>query len=176
MGKIERASTHQFEAEENILPDANVLLIVSDMTKASDRKRQYEKAFEKIKKSNCRLIVDFAIVSEFINRYSRTKAQEFRTYNQGFKRFRKSKDFKPIAKKVSDEVKQILKIAEIVGPRFDSQNADRILDEFAEGDSDFNDQVILETCQENDAALLTDDADFARKDVLILTENQRLLK
>ncbi|MGH8547812.1 MAG: hypothetical protein ACRERU_04290 [Methylococcales bacterium] len=50
-----------------------------------------------------------------------------------------------------------------------------MIDEYAAGDSDFNDQVIAELCKKRGLKLVTDDGDFGRYEISIVTANRRLL-
>jgi len=51
-----------------------------------------------------------------------------------------------------------------------------LLVQYEEGDSDFNDQVLVEICKSKDLTLITHDADFKAVDINILTANKKLLK
>ena len=50
-----------------------------------------------------------------------------------------------------------------------------LLDDYAVGGFDFNDQVIAQLCKDKGLTLITNDGDFKGQDVTILTANRRLL-
>ena len=52
---------------------------------------------------------------------------------------------------------------------------DNLLNDYATGDYDFNDQVITEICKNNGFTLITNDSDFKTQDIPILTANSKLL-
>lgn len=49
-----------------------------------------------------------------------------------------------------------------------------LLKDYAAGDSDFNDQVIVELCKREDLTLVTHDGDFKGSGIPILTANKNL--
>ena len=51
-----------------------------------------------------------------------------------------------------------------------------MVDQYAKGNADFNDQMIVALCKENEFKLVTDDGDFHNQDISIVTANNRLLK
>lgn len=50
------------------------------------------------------------------------------------------------------------------------------MDEYEDGGSDFNDQIIRELCRSKGLKLITDDGDFKSQGIAVLTANQRLLR
>ena len=50
-----------------------------------------------------------------------------------------------------------------------------LLNDYATGDYDFNDQVITEICKNNGFTLITNDGDFKTQEIPILTANAKLL-
>ncbi len=175
MASIKQASTYQFEAEETLILDANVLLFVSGVTKDAKKAQVYARVLENIKSAQCLVIVEALIVSEFANRYAKLRTGEMGVSNRDFKRFRNSKAFKLIAREIAKEVKEILRIAKIVPTEFNVKNAVAIIDDYAEGESDFNDLAIIETGKKHSATIVTDDGDFRDKGISVLTQNYNLL-
>ena len=47
--------------------------------------------------------------------------------------------------------------------------------EYALGESDFNDQILIDLCRRQGLKMVTDDGDFKGQDVSVITRNQRLL-
>jgi hypothetical protein len=52
---------------------------------------------------------------------------------------------------------------------------DTNITEYAIGNSNFNDQIIVDICRKNKLKRVTDDGDFKSADISIVTANQRLL-
>ncbi len=175
MATIERASTYRFEANKEILADANIWIFTSDVSNNLKKKELYLQALVNVRNANCRICIDNLILSEFVNRYARIRAKAFGVPNDRFKEFRDSKEFLPIAQEVSDGAKKILETADLIQPGLDTQDTISILDKYAKGGSDFNDQSFIKTCKRKNFKFLTDDRDFAKADISILTENPRLL-
>ncbi len=175
MSTIKQASTYKFREGQMLLLDANVLIFRSGATDNPRKERLYTKVLENIKSAECQAIVDTLVISEFVNRYSRLEGNKMKETNQSFKNFRDSKNFQPIAQDVSIWLEKIFEYAEIVPSEFSMENVASIIEEFAKGKSDFNDQIIVEICKKYGAILITEDRDFAGKGIPILTENTRML-
>jgi len=94
---------------------------------------------------------------------------------RNFKKFRQSDDFKPVAKEIANATKKILQHCTRVESGFESLNICTLINEYAEGKSDFNDQVISLICSREKLTLVTDDKDFANEGVAVLTANKKLL-
>lgn len=125
--------------------------------------------------AKCQIIVDALVASEFINAYARF---EFKLAGQpggDFKTYRKSAKFKPIATAIADEVRGIFSISNRVECGFSKLNDDDLLNEFAGGNSDFNDLIIADICRTNNYILVTHDCDFKMADLPILTANDGLM-
>ena len=92
-----------------------------------------------------------------------------------FKQFRKSQDFKPIAQDIAADIKQILKHCVRIENGFETLPIDELLNEYALGNADFNDQVIATLCRNKGLILITDDGDFRNNEIQVVTANKRLL-
>ncbi len=175
MATIERASTHHFEEHEELFIDTNVWIFDSDASGNPRQKKLYSQVLNNIRNSNCRVCVDNLVISEFVNQYSRLRARKLGVSRNDFKVFRDSKDFLPIAEDVAKRAKEILEMAELIESGLATQDVVSILDDYAKGGADFNDQSFVETCKREGFKFLTDDGDFANAGIPILTENPRLL-
>jgi predicted nucleic acid-binding protein len=51
-----------------------------------------------------------------------------------------------------------------------------LVDEYAAGDSDFNDQVLTALCKKKGLKMVTDDVDFKGRGIPVITANKRLLR
>lgn len=176
--RAEKISTYNFKPSEALLLDANIWLLVCGPQKPKDRRVDvYSKAFRKILAAKSCIYIDVLIVSEFINRYARMKRGLFSASAQckNFKQFRKSADFKPIAQRIAADVKQVLQLCTRVESGFESLEINALVDEYAAGDSDFNDQILIALCKKNGLKMVTDDGDFKGRGIPVITANQRLL-
>ena len=159
----EEISTYDFKSSEELLLDANIWLFVYGPQQPNDPKvTAYSKALKHILAVKSRIYIDVLIVSEFINTYARIKwrllPQSSRPGN--FKQFRKSGDFKPVAQYIAADVKRVLQHCQRVESGFESLTIDTLVDEYAAGDSDFNDQILTTLCKKKGLKMVTDDADF----------------
>jgi len=169
-------TNYNFKPEDELFLDTNVWLLVFGPQKPGDRRvATYSQAFAKILTAKCQIYIDVLIVSEFINTYARLKWNVMGNPHAKFKQFRNSSDFKPIAKDIAADVRRVLKHCSRVESRFKTLDINELIAEYADGNSDFNDQVIAALCQNKGLKLITDDGDFHGKGIPIVTANRRLL-
>lgn len=172
-------STYAFRPEDELLVDTNVWFSIYGPGKPGDpRAVVYSKALSGMLASNCTIYVEVLILSEYVNRYARLRHTILKSrpgVDADFKRFRRTADFKLIAADVAGDVRQILKLCERIENDFTAVDIDTLIDEFENGDSDFNDQVLAELCKSRNLKLVTHDADFKDRGLNILTANQHLL-
>lgn len=175
-----------YDATHPIFFDANIWLsLYAPPSGGNDRWAEvYSSVFDRIIANNVPVLMDATVLGEYLNRYCRIEFQAYEEYTnpnskRTFKEFR-IKDFatyKPIAVDAASRVKEMLEIPTLqrVNGDFAAMDVSVMLDEFAEGGSDWNDQQIVALCQRNGCALLTNDADFKDAGIDILTCNGRLL-
>lgn len=124
-----------------------------------------------------KLFTDVLIISEFVNTYTRTK---WRTSSipshEGFKNYRKSKQFKPVAKQIASAAKKIISMCQVLESGFSKLQHHSLFESYATGNFDFNDQIFAELCQSEKLTLVTHDGDFDEQMMPILTANQKLLR
>ena len=128
----------------------------------------YSSALRRILEAQSHIYIDVLVVSEFINTYARLKWQ-LSEGNKTFKELRNSPDFKPIAQEVADSTKRVLNHCSRVENRFEALDVNGLLNEYAEGGTDFNDQVIRALCNRRGLKLITDDGDFDGQGISIIT-------
>ena len=58
---------------------------------------------------------------------------------------------------------------------FEKVDIGALLAEYEAGDTDFNDQILVELCRVKGLTLVTHDVDFKDRGLTLLTANQRLL-
>ena len=57
----------------------------------------------------------------------------------------------------------------------DASMIDQLIDEYAVGGSDFNDQILVALCRDKGLKLVTDDSDFNEQGICVVTANRQLL-
>ncbi len=122
-----------------------------------------------------RIYIDVLIVSEFINTYARLQWRILAPSYSNFKQFRRSGEFQPIAQEIADQVKRVLGGCTKIASGFEAVEIELLLDTYALGDSDFNDQILANLCQQRGLKLITDDGDFGGRGIPVITANRRLL-
>ena len=179
LNKAVTVSNYNFKPEDKLLLDANIWLFLYGPNKPKDRgQKAYSQAFRNMINANSQIYIDVLIVSEFINRYARIKWELKKDESQvskNFKKFRQSKDFEPVAKEVANATGQVLKHCKRIKNGFETLEIDTLIDEYGEGKSDFNDQVIAVICKRERLKLVTDDSDFGVRGIPVLTANKKLL-
>ena len=176
--------SYHFQSEDKLFFDANIWLFIYGPQEQRNSRNMgiYSSAFRRILEAQSRIYIDVLIVSEFINTYARQKWNILKrsdniseTNRENFKNFRNSPDFKPIAQEIADNTKRILKHCSKIESGFKTLELDSLINEYADGGNDFNDQVFKELCKSRGLKLVTDDSDFKGQGISILTANNRLL-
>ena len=167
---------YDFQSQDELFLDANVWLYVyGPQNPKSYWVKVYSKAFERILIAKSCIYIDILVVSEFINTYARLKWNLNAPHIKAFKTFRKSDDFKTIAREIADNTKRVLGHCSKIESDFKTLRIDNLMNDYAAGYSDFNDQVITELCKRKGLKLITNDSDFKGQDITILTANKKLL-
>jgi predicted nucleic acid-binding protein len=168
---------HIFNSKDQLFLDANVWLFLYGPQKPDDPKVNiYSEAFSKILLAKSTIYIDVLVISEFINTYARIEFKMFNKKYTDFKKFRDSLDFKPIAKKISPLVNRILSQSVRIDDGFSKIKMIELLNQYSEGKSDFNDQIIIEVCKKEGLTLITHDGDFHGQGIPLITANKNLLK
>lgn len=174
--KAEAVASYNFNPSDKLLLDTNIWLLVYGPQKPGDsRVAVYSQALSKILAARSHIFIDVLIVSEFINTYARLKWKLVASPFKDFKMFRRSADFKPIAQDIAADVKRVLQHCTRIENGFDSLAIDALIEEYAAGDSDFNDQMLAVLCKNNGLKLVTDDGDFKSQGIAVITANKKLL-
>ena len=172
---VEEIASYDFKSSDKLLLDTNVWMFVYGPQDPKDKRvAVYSQALSKIFSARSRIYIDVLIVSEFINTYAKLKWRLLSPSSK-FKQFRKSKYFKPVAQEIASDIKRVLKDCTRIESGFESLMIDTLLDGYALGDSDFNDDVLVTLCKKKGLKLLTDDGDFKKRDVAVITANKNLL-
>ena len=167
---------HNFSSKDKLFLDANIWFYVFGPHRPGDPNAvTYSDVFNCILNAQSQIYIDVLVVSEFINAYSRRKWKLIARHIKLFKDFRNSPVFKPVAQDIADDVKQIMKCCSRIESGFAMLDITRLINDYATGDFDFNDQVITEICKSNGLTLITNDSDFKTQEIPILTANSNLL-
>ena len=176
--QIYSIESYQFTSNDAVLFDANVwMYIYGPISHISSQYRYiYTLALRRIRGAQIPIFIDTLVLSEFINAYARFFYHKLPAENKpaDFKIFRNSVSFKPVAEQIARRAKKILHKTESTKNRFQSPQMGAILNEYAEGEADFNDQILAEICRKNNIKLVTHDADFSGYNLTILTANPKL--
>jgi len=163
--------TNQIQAlkSQRIFFDTNVLIYLFWPTGGSPHwERSYASIYRNLLRQNNELVVDFIVISEFINRAMRIELDKFYR-GMPYKDFRDSANGQSALADIHVIVEgSILNTFTIVGKAFSKAEIQSIL---VVDTLDFSDKAIVHTCKENGCVLLTNDADFKIADIEILTAN-----
>ncbi|MGB0431073.1 MAG: PIN domain-containing protein, partial [Bacteroidia bacterium] len=137
----------------------------------------YTMAFRRMRGAKIPIFVDVLVLSEFINAYSRIIYNDLpaETKPDDFKSFRQSEYFPPVAEEITKYTRRIVSKTERTESGLETVDLAAILNEYATGNFDFNDQILAALCQTKNLKLVTHDRDFAEYKNTILTANPRLL-
>ena len=167
---------YNFTSHDRLFMDANIWFYLDGPQKSKSYWRTtYSKVFSRILNADSQIYIDVLIVSEFINRYARVRWKVIALHLNTFRDFRNSSHFKSVATDIAADVKRVLEHCSTIESGFATLEVDDLLDEYAHGNSDFNDQVITELCKSNGLTLITNDGDFRSHEIPVLTANKSLL-
>ena len=173
---IQAVGLYTFTHRDKLFLDANIWLYLFGPEDRRNHWNQiYSQVFNRILDANSQVYIDVLVVSEFINAYARMKQKIVAPYINSFKNFRSSPYFKPVAEDIADDVELVLSYCSKIESGFTALPMNALLNDYATGDCDFNDQVITEICKNNGFTLITNDSDFKTQEVPILTANSKLL-
>lgn len=165
---------------KSMLFDTNVMIYIFWPVGNNSYTNDYSSIFSSILKNKNPLFVDFLVLSEFINltlrieydNYLSIKGIDKSKFN--FKNFRNCAEGQKSLNDIYNIInKSILSKFEIIGKEFLLEDVNSFL---KVDNMDFNDKAIELICKEKDLVLVTNDKDFIKSDVEILTTNKILLK
>ena len=174
--KVKDVRNYNFTEKDQLFLDTNIWLYLHGPQKPRYYwEKIYSNVFKRIKNAKSKIYIDVLVVSEFINTYTHRKMKLVAPRFKNFKAFRNSHHFKPVAKDVTADAKRVMQHCLQIDSGFKTLKTDDLLDDYAKGDSDYNDQVITELCKNNGYTLITNDKDFRTQEIPILTANKSLL-
>lgn len=160
--------------------DANILVSLFSGLEppGSVQVRNYSRVLKSIWQSRAVILLDVLVLSEFVNVCAR-KYYELAIAQGGVwenrKSYRQSAEFTMAAQTIARAAQQIVKIARRLDHPFSTWPIRDILNDYATGAWDVNDQLIIELCRHEQALLLTNDTDFTTGGITVLTTHPRLL-
>ncbi|MBA3350958.1 MAG: PIN domain-containing protein [Blastocatellia bacterium] len=174
------ALAYSYSPSDKVLFDANILVSLFSGLEppGSIPVRKYSQVLQRISKAGARMLLDVLVLSEFMNvcvRKQHSLAMETGGVWTSFKNYRQSADFPAVAGAVAQAARQIVKLMSRIDHPFTQWPIETILDEFATGQRDFNDQLLVELARREGALLLTNDLDFVTGGITVLTTHPRLL-
>ena len=168
---------YRFKSQDKLFLDTNIWLYVYAPQKPKNYwVNVYSKAFGRILAAKSCIYIDILVVCEFINTYARLKWRTNAPRHIDFKAFRNSNAFKSIAQEIADNTKRVLSHCSRIENDFKTLKIDDLLNDYAAGSYDFNDQMITDLCKRKELKLITNDGDFKGQGISILTANTKLLR
>ena len=176
MSNPENIRRYVFRDDDKLLLDANVWLYIHGPSKPDDWKvRVYSDALRRMITANSQLYIEVLILSEFINSYARLEYKL--AYSRApFKQFRQSAAFKPTAQAIAISVQYILQRCTRLESGFPTIDVAALMNEYKQGEIDFNDQILADVCRCNGLKFVTHDGDFKGQGLMLVTANSRLLR
>lgn len=172
-----KSQIHQLK-NRLIFFDANVLIYLFVPTGKEYFENIYSSMFSLLIKHKNKLVIDFIVLSEFVNRAIRIDYERYLQLNNldksslSFKTYRNETDGKQKLQQLYGLVaNRILKYFNIVENGISSEDLVSMLSVDA---LDFNDKAIQHICRQNNFILLTNDVDYKETSLEILTANSRL--
>lgn len=176
--KVHDLAAYAFSSGEALLLDTNVWLYLfpAPSDRPSGFARNYSAAFKKMLAAGAHLAMDALILSEYLNRYCRIEWTALhKAAYPDFKRFRQSADFATVGQGAALYAQNMLKQCAKHDHPFASINVAQVVADFETGVHDFNDGLLVETCRINGWKLVTNDGDFTRGGIDVLTTNPKLI-
>ena len=170
-----RPSTIDKISEKKIFFDANVLIYLFGFGTPTKINwgEQYARLYSRLNTQKNKFVIDYIILSEFVNRAIRFEYDNFLVTNGiskrdlYYKNYRNSDDGQEALNDIYLTVKyDILSDFEVVEKSYSKDD----LTLMCSIDSlDFSDKAIVQICDENQFVLLTNDTDFKDEDIDILS-------
>jgi predicted nucleic acid-binding protein len=167
--------SYPFKKDDCLFLDANIWMFVYGPKQPKDKTDIYSDALDRILKAGSSIFIDFLVLSEVINAYSRIR-WKLVCPSCTFKVFRNGPQFIPTAEEIADYVRRIIRMCSRIESGYEIIDVEALMDEYQGGGFDYNDQVFRELCKNKGWTLVTDDGDFDAQEISVLTANERLLR
>lgn len=166
-------------SQRSVFFDANVLLYIFWPT-GSRWERQYSSIFRHLLHQKNRVVVDFLVISEVVNRAVKTEYNKYLQENNvtgnelRYKEFRDKTEGHEVLRDIFYVIdKNILSSFDVAGKVFSKSD----ITGFLNVDTlDFVDKGIEAICRDNNYVLLTNDRDYINSEVEILSSHPDLLR
>lgn len=172
-------SSYSFRSGEQILVDTNIWLYLFPAP-ANPMQRfatQYSTAFSNLVSAKAQPVLDPMVLSEYLNRYCRIEWEgNYKSQYPKFKDFRNSSDFSAVVASAQTFAKRIVSFCEIHSISANELDLNQALSDFSTGQVDFNDALLVDVCKKRSLKLMTNDGDFQKGGIDVLTTNPRLLR
>lgn len=172
-------SSYSFSAGEQIFVDANIWLYLfpAPLNPKQQFAKQYSKAFAQLISAQAQPVLDPMVLSEYLNRYIRIEWNgKYKCQYPQFKDFRNSSDSSDVVSAASLFAKEIVKYCKVHSIPANELDLNQALADFSTGKVDFNDTLVVDICKKKGLKLMTNDGDFKKGGIDVLTTNPRLLK
>lgn len=178
--KAFNALSYSYSASDKVMFDANILVSLFSGLEppGSVQVRNYSQVLKSIRQSGAVIVLDVLVLSEFVNVCAR-KHFSLALAQGGvwtsFKGYRHSDEFRMVALTIARAAQQIVKLARRLDHPFSAWPIEDLLNDYATGAWDVNDQFIIKLCRHEQALLLTNDTDFTTGGITVLTTHPKLL-
>jgi len=175
-----RIDQYHFSKSDKLFWDTNVWLFLhSPQYRPSDRRtRVYSSALKRMLEAQSRIFIDAIVLSEFVNALARFAFHILPPQEKpaNFKSFQRSSRYRPVAKSITAACRKVLEFCTRIESHFVSLDIDALLSQYESGASDLNDLFLTDLCKSRNLTLVTDDGDFRKSGLKVLTANSRLLR
>lgn len=180
MNNIQDISSYTPKKNDIFLLDTNVLIKIFYPALGAHNSAPYINFYEKILKSNSKVLLSSVQLSEFVNRCIRFQFDLYRQNHpevQNFKEdYRNTEDYKSSMDAILEIIEHdIFPVFTRINDNFELLNPQNLL--MHSFSYDFNDAVIAEISRHQQAFLVTDDRDYVNylNKLNIITKNRALL-
>ena len=163
---------HKFEELDGreVFLDTNVLIFMYAPEGTSYKIEYYAGIFDKLFSNGSKMITSFIVISEFINRIMRIEFDKYKRIQDlptlKYKDFRKSEAGAKASEDAYGTADAILYSVEINDNKYSSEE---LIDILSKRTLDCNDAYICQLCKDNNYILFTDDKDFRKRKLDVLT-------
>jgi predicted nucleic acid-binding protein len=166
--------------DKKIFLDANILIYLFGFGTPTfaNWENQYATLYSKLNEQNNTFVVDYIVISEFVNRAIRIEYDNYLISNNldrntfKYKHYRNSLDGKEALEDIYITLeKDILSDYEVIEK---SYSKDDLMLMCKVDKLDFSDKAIIRICEDNQFILLTNDTDFKNSDIDIISCHRRM--
>ena len=169
---------YTFVKDEPLLLDSNVwLYLFPPPSEKRSAPATYSVALKNMLSAGVALALESIVLSEYLTVYCRVefRGAHQKKYQNDFKSFRKSSDFRAVGANASVQAQKILKLCSRHDYPFSSIDIGRMLSDFESGTMDANDGLLIGSCRHHQWKLVTHDVDCTHGGIEVLTANPQLI-